>query len=76
MPDGALPLMGAGLLVETVPVGKQDDGRAEIQVTYRFGPPSVSRVSEEALSMVHRKNGRAFGTPTIDAPTLTVVAVK
>ena len=45
------------LLVETVSVGKQDDGRREKQVTYRFGPPSVSRVSEEALSVVHRKNG-------------------
>ena len=64
------------LLVETVSVGKQDDGRAEIQVTYRFGPPSVSRVSEEALSIVHRKNGKASCTPNIDVPTLTVVAVK
>ena len=64
------------LLVETVSVGKQDDGRAEIQVTYRFGPPSVSRVSEEALSMVHRKNGRASSTPDTNIPTLTVVAVR
>ena len=45
------------LLVETVSVGKQDDGRAEIRITYRFGPPPVPEVSEEALSMVHRKNG-------------------
>ena len=45
------------LLVESISVGKQDDGRAEIQITYRFGPPPVSDVSEEALSMVHRKNG-------------------
>ncbi len=48
----------------------------EAQVTYRFGPASVSRVSEEALSMVHRKNGRPSGTPATDALTLTVVTVR
>jgi hypothetical protein len=53
-----------------------EDGRAEIQVTYRFGPPSVPRVSEEALSMVHRKNGRPSGTPATDALTLTVVTLR
>lgn len=46
------------LLVESISVGKrEEDGRAEIQITYRFGPPPVSEVSEEDKSMVHLKNG-------------------
>jgi hypothetical protein len=36
-----------GLLVKSVSLGKrQDDGRAEIQITYRFGPPRASGVLE------------------------------
>ena len=46
-----------GLLVKAISVGKQDDGRAEIQITYRFGPPSMSEISEQDRSMVHFKNG-------------------
>ena len=66
------------LLVESISVGKQDDGRAEIQVTYRFGPPPAPELSEapEDASMLQFKNGRQSGTPTINTPTLTVVAVK
>ena len=64
------------LLVESISVGKQEDGRAEIRITYRFGPSPVYEVSEVALSMVHRKNGRASSTPDTNIPTLTVVAVR
>ena len=48
-----------GLLVESISLGKnQEGGRAEVQITYRFGPPpdSVSE-SEEDLSMPVVKNG-------------------
>ena len=47
------------LLVQTILVGKQDDGRAEIQVTYRFGPPPAPELSEapENASMLQFKNG-------------------
>ena len=44
------------LLVESIAVGKQDDGRPEIRITYRFGPP-VTGVSEKDTSMVQLKNG-------------------
>jgi chromosome segregation ATPase len=47
------------LLVESISLGKsQQEGRAEVQITYRFGPPpdSVSE-SEEDLSMPVVKNG-------------------
>jgi site-specific DNA recombinase len=49
-----------GLLVESISLGKsQQEGRAEVQITYRFGPPpdSVSE-SEEDVSMPVVKNGR------------------
>ena len=48
-----------GLLVESISLGKsQEGGRAEVQITYRFGPPpdSVSE-SDEDLSMPVVKNG-------------------
>jgi hypothetical protein len=47
------------LLVQSILVGKQDDGRAEIQVTYRFGPPPAPELSEapEDASMLQFKNG-------------------
>jgi hypothetical protein len=46
------------LLVNSISVGKrQEDGRAEIQITYRFGPPVSSGVPEEGLSMGSVKNG-------------------
>jgi len=47
------------LLVESISVGKQDDGRAEIQITYRFGPPPAPGLSEAAedSSVVHPKKG-------------------
>src|SRR5215212_985353 len=45
------------LLVESISLGKsQQEGRAEVQITYRFGPPPDS-VSEEDLSMPVGKNG-------------------
>jgi site-specific DNA recombinase len=48
-----------GLLVESISLGKsQQEGRAEVQITYRFGPPSASDAeSEEDLSMPVVKNG-------------------
>jgi hypothetical protein len=45
------------LLVESISVGKQDDGRAKIQITYRFGPPLGLSEAPEDPSMVHLKNG-------------------
>lgn len=46
------------LLVETISVGKQDDGRAEVQITYRFGPPPDSEAgSVDDSSMPGIKNG-------------------
>ncbi len=48
-----------GLLVGSISLGKsQQEGRAEIQITYRFGPPPDSDAeSEEDLSMSVVKNG-------------------
>jgi site-specific DNA recombinase len=48
-----------GLLVESISLGKsQQERRAEVQITYRFGPPSASDAeSEEDLSMPVVKNG-------------------
>ncbi len=65
-------------LVESISIGKQDDGRAKIQITYRFGPPPAPGLSEAAedSSVAHLKNGRPSGTPNLDAPRLTVVAIK
>ena len=46
------------LLVNSISVGKrQEDGRAEIQITHRFGPPTSSGALEENLSMGSVKNG-------------------
>ena len=46
------------LLVNSISVGKrQEDGRAEIQITYRFGPPASSGASEEDSSVGAFKNG-------------------
>jgi site-specific DNA recombinase len=48
-----------GLLVESISLGKShQEGRAEVQVTYRFGsPPDSDTESEEDLSMPVVKNG-------------------
>jgi hypothetical protein len=48
-----------GLLVESISLGKrQEDGRSEIQITYRFGPPPDSEAESGGdLSMPHLKNG-------------------
>jgi hypothetical protein len=44
------------LLVQSISAGKRpDDGRTEIKITYRFGPPPAE-VSEDS-SVVHFKNG-------------------
>jgi site-specific DNA recombinase len=51
-----------GLLVQSVTLGKrQEDGRAEVQITYRFGPPPTSnKESDYDLSMsVFRKGSRS-----------------
>jgi hypothetical protein len=66
-----------GLLVESISLGKrQKDGRAETQITYRFGPPPDSEAESDNSSMPGLKNGRESFTPGIDTPTLTVVAVR
>ena len=47
-----------GLLVESISLGKsQQDGRTEVQITYRFGPPPDSVSESEDLSMPVVKNG-------------------
>jgi hypothetical protein len=35
----------------------KQEGRAEIGITYRFGPPSGSDAEPESLSLPHFKNG-------------------
>ncbi len=46
------------LLVQSISAGKRpDDGRTEIQVTYRFGPPSASEVRLDQSSVGPFKNG-------------------
>ena len=46
------------LLVNSISVGnRQEDGRAEIQITYRFDPPTSSGASEEDSSVGAFKNG-------------------
>ena len=67
-----------GLLVKSISLGKsQQEGRAEVLITYRFGPsPAPDAESEEDLSMPVVKNGRGFCTPVTNVPTLTIVAVK
>jgi hypothetical protein len=49
-----------GLLVESISLGKsQQERRAEVQITYRFGsPPASAFEAEEDLSMSVVKNGR------------------
>ncbi len=44
-------------LVESISVGRQDDGRAEVQITYRSGPPPGLSEAPEDSSVVHLKNG-------------------
>lgn len=46
--------------MESVSLGKsQEDGRAETQITYRFGPPPASEAeSVDDSSVPHFKNGR------------------
>jgi hypothetical protein len=48
-----------GLLVESISLGRsQQEGRAEVWITYRFGPPPDSDAeSYSGLSMPHFKNG-------------------
>ncbi len=44
------------LLVQSISAGKRpDDGRTEIKITYRFGPPPAE--TSEGSSVVHFKNG-------------------
>ena len=66
------------LLVESISLGKrQEDGRAEAQITYRFGPPPDSEAESGGdSSMPHFKKGRESFTPDTNIPTLTVIAVR
>ena len=46
------------LLVESISADKRpEDGRTEIQITYRFGPPSASEGYPEDSSVASFKNG-------------------
>jgi hypothetical protein len=66
-----------GLLVESTSLGKsQQEGRAEVQITYSFGPPPASDTEVDELSMPVVKNGRGSITPGTNIPTLTVIAVR
>jgi hypothetical protein len=53
-----------GSLVESISLGRsQEGGRAEVQITYRFGPPPASDAeSYSGSSMPGFKNGRALFT--------------
>jgi hypothetical protein len=45
-------------LVNSISIGKrQEDRRAENQITYRFGPPASSGAPEEGSSVESFKNG-------------------
>jgi hypothetical protein len=55
---------------------RQQDGRAEIQIPYRFDPPPASDAESDDSFMPGLKNGRESFTPDIDTPTLTVIAVR
>jgi hypothetical protein len=66
-----------GLLVESNSLGKsQQEGRAEVQITYRFGPPPDSDAESDGSFMPGLKNGREFFRPDTNIPTLTVVALR
>lgn len=70
-----------GLLVAEVTIGKKpEDGRTEVRITYRFGPPpasgSAGSPSQGGLFVSGLKNGRGSITPDTNTPTLTVVAVR
>jgi hypothetical protein len=54
---------------------RQQDGRAEIQIPYRFDPPPASEAESDPSTSV-LKNGRPSITPDTNTPTLTVVAVR
>ncbi len=61
---------------------RPEDGRTEIRITYRFGPPPGEGYSdgsaggENDSSVVSLQNGREFCTSPTNALTLTIVAVK
>ncbi len=47
-----------GLLVESISLGRsQQEGRVEVQKTYRFGPPPDSASEPDGLFVPHLKNG-------------------
>ena len=50
----------AKLLVQSIAVGKKhEDGRIEVRITYRFGPPSpLPAEAGGVLSVAGLKNGR------------------
>ena len=55
---------------------RQEDGRAEIRITYRLGKPPGPDAQAEELSLSVFKKNRGSNTPGTNAPTLTVVAVR
>jgi hypothetical protein len=47
-----------GLLVKSISLGKsQQEGRAEVHITYRFGPPPASDSASDGSFMPGLKNG-------------------
>ena len=55
---------------------RQQDGRAKIQIPYRFDPPPASDAESDDSFMPGLKNGRESFTSGTNTPTLTVVAVR
>ncbi len=52
----------AKLLVEKISVGRNDDGRPEVQITYRFGPPAAAESEDgvqnsEEFARAHGQGG-------------------
>ena len=84
--DGTKEAFGARhqlvrLLVAEVTLGKKpENSETEVRITYCFGPPLVSgsggSPSQGGLSADALRNGRASITPSINTPTLTVVAIR
>jgi hypothetical protein len=64
----------AKLLVEKIVVGRGEEGRTKVDITYRFGPPEAA-VGEASAHGV--QNTEEFCTPcALAVPRLTVTAVK
>lgn len=62
-----------GLLVEEIALGRTEEGRPKVDITYRFGPPAVE---SGEVCVPGKQNSTEFRTLSIPAvSTLTVTAV-